>query len=272
MIKKNLKRIFCLLLITQIFGVHSAIADTGDTLKKLHDMRVMSYAILGDYYMFSGLEGDSRYSRDMNTGINAFEEALTEVTNELNSTEDLAKIISQWQSYRNLIETNRSDFLAQGYANARLVGQLGDQATELNTSLDKAYNDLIDSSQFPVSEWTQITRDMGLIIVTVTAEYSARGTSSMGQIMTIKINGQGMEQQAELFNTHLEALKKAPNQSSTIAKSIDQVGVKWVFIAKSVANYNENSVPFIVNSYGDRISKNLKAIGSHYSSQMQAKK
>ncbi len=272
MIRINLKRVFCLLLLTQVFAVNSAFADTADTLKRLHDMRTTSYAILGDYYMFSGLEGDSRYSRDMNTGIKAFEKGLAEITKELNSTKDLANVVTHWQSYRNLLETNRSDFLSQGYASARLVGQLGDKAIELNKSLAKAYSDLIDRSKFPLSEWTQITRDMGLIISTVTAEYSARGTSSMGQITTIQINDKGMDQQAKIFDKHLQALNKAPNQSKAIAKSIDQVGVKWVFIAKSVANYNENTVPFIVNSYGDRISKNLKTIGSHYSNQIQAKK
>jgi hypothetical protein len=272
MIKISLKRIFCLLLLSQLFTANLAVASDGESLKRLHDMRIISYAILGDYYMFSGLEGDSRYSRDMDTGIADFEKLLTVVTKEISSTEDLASIVNDWQTYQNLIETNRSDFLSQGYANARLVGQLGEKAIDLNKSLARAYNDLKQTSQFPISKWTQITRDMALIIGTVTAEYSARGTSSMGQIMTIQINGEGMDQQAKIFDAHLKELKSAPGQDSIIAKSIDQVGVKWVFIAKSVANYNENSVPFIVNSYGARISKNLEAIGSHYANERQAKK
>ena len=35
---------------------------------------------------------------------------------------------------------------------------------------------------------------------------------------------------------------------------------------------NENAVPFIVSTYGDRITQNLESIGEHYSTQRQAKK
>ncbi len=105
---------------------------------------------------------------------------------------------------------------------------------------------------------------MGLIIRTLTTEYAARTTSSLGQVMSIDINKGGMDQQAEIFSVLLEKLKKAPQDNPQIYKLMDQVGVKWIFIAKSVANYNENAVPFIVNSYGNRISKNLQSIGKHY--------
>ena len=270
MIKTSLKRVFCFLLLSQMASINSVLADTANTLKTLHDMRITSYAILGDYYMFSGLEGDSRYSRDINTGINAFEKSLTEITKDLRKEKELATIVSHWQSYKTLVETNRNDFLSQGYASARLVGQLGDDVTQLNISIVKAYKAIESAQALPMSEWIQITRDMSLIISTLTAEYSARGTSSMGQIMAIKINDQGMEHQAKLFGNHLDTLKKAPGQDVSIAKSIDQVGGKWLFIAKSIANYNENSVPFIVNSYGDRISKNLQTIGLYYAKQPSA--
>ena len=261
MIKTSLKKTFGLLLLGHLIGINSALADTGETLKRLYEMRTISYAILGDYYMFSGLEGDSRYSRDMNTGIESFEEHLNQIPQGVSAN---TEVISTWKSYRGLVETNQKDFLSQGYANARLVGQLGNLAIDLNSSLKQAYENLQNSSGHRVSKWTQITRDMGLIIGTVTAEYAARGTSSMGQIMTIQINGEGMDQQAKYFDSLLAQLKTAPQNNPSINKSIDQVGVKWSFIAKSVTNYNQNSVPFIVNSYGDRISKNLETIGNHY--------
>ena len=261
MIKINLKQALSFLLLSQLIGLSTAMADTGETLKKLYEMRTISYAILGDYYMFSGLEGDSRYSRDMNTGVKAFEAHLEQLPSDLAANTEMT---NNWKSYRELIETNQSDFLSQGYANARLVGQLGTKAIELNESLAQAYANLQSSSGYSTSKWTQITRDMGLIIGTITAEYAARGTSSMGQIMTIQINGEGMDHQAKRFDKLLTQLKTAPNNDKAIFKSIDQVGVKWSFIAKSVTNYNQNSVPFIVNSYGDRINKNLEAIGNHY--------
>jgi len=142
----------------------------------------------------------------------------------------------------------------------------------LNDSLKAVYDGIVVDSQFNIAELTQDTRNMGLIISTLTAEYAARSTSSLGQVMVININEGGMDAQAKIFDELLNKLKAAAKSDKRIYKIMDQVGVKWEFIAKSVANYNENAVPFIVNTYGDRINQNLATVGEHFSASMQAKK
>lgn len=237
-------------------------------------MRSITYGILGDYYMFSGLEGDSRYSRQINVGVKRFEKHLSKISigdSALANLPQLAAAISEWQSYKSLLATNQEDFLTQGYANGRLVDDFSKKAITLNKSLKRVYDELKSSTQYPLSEWTQHTRDMGMIIRALTTEYAARTTSSLGQVMVVNINEGGMVEQTKVFNSLLEKLKKAPQNDPKIYKLMDQVGVKWVFISKSVINYNENAVPFIVNSYGNRISKNLETIGLHYSSSVHAK-
>ena len=134
------------------------------------------------------------------------------------------------------------------------------------------YDGILVDSKISISELTQDTRNMGLIISTITAEYAARSTSSLGQVMVININEGGMDGQAKIFDTLLGKLKTASQSEKRVFKIMDQIGVKWEFIAKSVANYNENAVPFIVNTYGDRITKNLETVGQHFSSSVHAKK
>ncbi len=272
MIKTYLKQTMSSLLLGLflVSNPASAKSDTVDVLKNIYEMRTITYAILGDYYMFSGLEGDSRYSRQMKTGTEQFTELLTTLSSKSAPTAQLpalASTIKEWQSFKSLLETNQKDFLSQGYANGRLVDDFGKNAITLDNSLKSLYTQASNNSKAPLSQWTQYTRDMGLIIRTLTTEYAARTTSSLGQVMSIDINKGGMDQQAIIFSQLLEKLKKAPQDNPQVYKLLDQVGVKWVFIAKSVANYNENAVPFIVNSYGNRISKNLESIGLHYSSE-----
>jgi len=269
MIKINLKQTLSYLMLGLFITINPATAgtQTNDNLKSIYEMRTITYAILGDYYMFSGLEGDSRYSRQMHAGVKRFEERLNEISAASAPSSALAELTTitrEWQSYKDLLATNQSDFLQQGYANGRLVDDFGKNAVSLEASLEKLYSQVSDNAERPLSQWTQYTRDMGLIIRTLTTEYAARTTSSLGQVMSIDINEGGMDQQVEVFSELLKKLKKAPQDDPQIYKLMDQVGVKWIFIAKSVANYNENAVPFIVNSYGNRISKNLQSIGKHY--------
>lgn len=264
MIKISLTAVSSLIL-TLLLSINSH--GGNDALKNVYEMRTITFGILGDFYMFSGLEGDSRYNREIEAGIKRFEKHLEIITQDGAPTaklDTLAYTIQHWQSYRELLDANRNDFLAQGYSNARMVDKLGKKASDLNSSLGQMYDALIANNQSKVSKLTQDTRDMGLIIQTITAEYAARSTSSLGQVMVIDINEGGMDQQGKKFQSLLEKMKIAAKDNKKLHRVMDQIGIKWVFIAKSIANYNENAVPFIVNSYGDRITQNLETVGNHF--------
>lgn len=277
MIKIALKKVCSALALCLLIAANPATADadTNNTLKRLYEMRSLTFAILSDYYMFSGLQGDSRYNREIESNVKQFEDRLTKITDATAPTaklQTLAAAISGWQNYKRLLETNRADFLTQGYANARLVSELSNEAIALNKSLGKVYTSLIDKSGIKLSSLTEQTRDMGLIIQTLTAEYAARSTSSLGQVSVVSINEGGMDKQGEGFSSLLQELKAATEKEKRIYKLVDQVEVKWEFIAKSIANYNENAVPFIVSSYGDRITHDLATIEEYYTKNLQAKK
>lgn len=253
------------LLLTLLMTINSHASN--DTLKNVYEMRTITFGILGDFYMFSGLEGDSRYNREIEAGIKRFEGHLGLITQDGAPTaklDTLANTIQHWQTYKELLNDNRNDFLTQGYSNARMVDKLTKKATDLNNSLGQMYDALVASKAGSVSKLTQDTRNMGLIIQTITAEYAARSTSSLGQVMVIDINEGGMDQQGKIFQGFLDQLKEAAKDNKKLHRVMDQVGIKWVFIAKSIANYNENAVPFIVNSYGDRITQNLETVGNHF--------
>jgi hypothetical protein len=277
MIKIALKKIGCALTLCMLMAANPATADadTNDTLKNIYEMRTLTFAILSDYYMFSGLEGDSRYNREIESNVKQFEQHLAKVTDNASPSaklETLAAALSTWQNYKRLLETNRADFLTQGYANARLVSELSNEGIALNKSLGKVYTSLIEKSAIQLSDLTEKTRNMGLIIQALTAEYAARSTSSLGQVSVIEINEGGMVNQGKNFSTLLQELKTQNANEKRIYKLIDQVEVKWEFIAKSIENYNENAVPFIISSYGDRITQDLVSIESYYSQNLQAKK
>lgn len=252
----------------------TADADTNQALEDIYEMRILTFAILSDYYMFSGLEGDSKYNREIETNIKNFEERLAKIADANAPTaklSSLANAIAEWQKYKGLVDINRADFLTQGYANARLVTDLSNSAMALSDSLNIVYKVFIEENQIKLSDFTRHTRDMGIIIQTLTAEYAARSTTSMGQVSVVSINEGGMDKQGQIFAELLAKLKDSATERR-VYKLVDQVGVKWDFIAKSIANYNKNAVPFIVSSYGDRITHDLKTIEDYYMKSVQAKK
>jgi hypothetical protein len=276
MIKINLKRLLNVFVFGMCVVMHAATAnsDTSDALENLYIMQSSTMSAIGNYYMFSGLQGDSRYSRRIDANIKQFEDSLGTLTSPNNAvvnSEALASSLDIWQQYKDLLETNRSDFLSVGYANARLTSDLSVKATEVKDSLQNLYDQTIKDTQFRISAQTAKTRKMGLIIKSIVSEYIARSTSN-SVTTSYSFNEGGMKNQAKIFNQLLNELKKESVSDKRIYKMTDQIDVKWSFISKSVTNYNENSVPFIVSTNGDRITKSLKTIGEHYSQKIQAKK
>jgi hypothetical protein len=68
-----------------------------------------------------------------------------------------------------------------------------------------------------------------------------------------------LEQMADAFRTDLVSLKAQVNQNSSqrLLRAIDS---KWNFMERSIKNYNENTVPFLVTSYSERIIVNLEEL------------
>ena len=247
-------------------AISSALASTEERLAKIYEMRTSSYAILSDFYMLRALEGDLRYSHDIDAKIKLFERSLGEF-NQIENTKSVASgtMKTDWQKYKQLVDSNRAELLSQGYSNINQVNQLEDKLVTLNANLVQNYNALIEADESPVNKWTQQSRDMTLIIRIITAEYAARSSpNAAGQVYVSKFNVGGLEKQAKEFNRLLSLFTNAPSNDKAVNKTIKQIGVKWAFIEKSVTNFNQNAVPFIVSSYSQKITNNLKVIGDYY--------
>ena len=61
---------------------------------------------------------------------------------------------------------------------------------------------------------------------------------------------------ADKFQLDYLALKEmAKDKRSQVI--LDSIGSKWGFMERSIRNYNENSVPFLVVSYNDRHRRDI---------------
>lgn len=47
------------------------------------------------------------------------------------------------------------------------------------------------------------------------------------------------------------------------------MAIKWHYIEKSLRNYNQNSVPFLVNKNADRIIDGLEKVAALYAARSQ---
>lgn len=239
----------------------SVLANPQQLLNNVHKMNLLSSEALTNFYMYSGLDADSKYGKKILNNLNEFEKVL-ENTRLLPAADgirgSLADIDASWEDFNTLIRTNYSDMKTQGFPNVRLVDDMARINTKLLKTLTNTYTEAKATTGITPPQVIETARRLALTMEEITSQYAARGTSNLGQVF-IGSYERSLEQMAEAFRTDLISLKAQvnPQSSKRIIRAIDS---KWNFMERSIKNYNENTVPFLVTSYSERIIMNLDEI------------
>lgn len=256
----RLVQILALSLLTQF-----AAATPQQLLTELHQMRLTSTDVVTNFYMFTGLDADAKYDRRMQLGSKKFEEALkraSELAIANGVSESLAAIDADWKEFHQLLMSNRNDMMTQGFPNVRLVDEMGRTNQDIVKKVGMTYDQLQQSSGIMPTPIVKKSRSLALLMEEITSQYAARGTTNLGQVF-MGNSERSLEQMADDFHAGLEELRAmvAGKNVGNILKSIDS---KWKFMAQSVKNYNENTVPFLVVSYNDRILMHLHELEERF--------
>jgi hypothetical protein len=258
---KTLLALKSLLLIVLALFTMQAFATPQKLLNNVHQLRLLSTESITNFYMYSGLDADSKYGKKISNNLAEFEKNL-EATRLLPASDGIIdsinKVSVSWNEFNALILTNYNDMETQGFPNIRLVDEMGKSNTVLLKNLSKAYQDAQISTGTTLPIVVETARTLAVTMGEITSQYAARGTSNLGQVFMGSYE-RSLDQMADAFRTDLVKLKAQvdPNNSKKILRAIDS---KWNFMERSIKNYNENTVPFLVTSYSERIIMNLEEI------------
>jgi hypothetical protein len=250
-----------LLLIALALFTTQAFATPQKLLNNVHQLRLLSTESLTNFDMYSGLDADSKYGKKIINNLAEFEKAL-EATRSLPASDGILdsmdKVSSSWNEFNALILTNYNDMEKQGFPNVRLVDEMGKSNAVLLKNLSKAYQDAQVSTGTKLPVVVETARVLSITMGEITSQYAARGTSNLGQVFMGSYE-RSLDQMADAFRIDLVTLKEQvnPKDSQRILRAIDS---KWNFMERSIKNYNENTVPFLVTSYSERIIMNLEEI------------
>jgi hypothetical protein len=238
-----------------------AFATPKELFNNVHKLRLLSTASITNFYMYSGLDADSKYGKKIIKNLIAFENTLATIRSMPAAdgiTDSLNEVDGIWSEFNKLIRINYNDMETQGFPNVRLVDEMGKVNATLLKSLSKTYQDAQISTGNKPPTIVETARTLAVTMEEITSQYAARSTSNLGQVF-MGSHERSLDKMAEAFRNDLVKLKEQvdPVSSKNILRSIDS---KWNFMERSIKNYNENTVPFLVTSYSERIIVNLEEI------------
>lgn len=241
-----------------IFSSTFVYATPQKLLVNIHNMRLASTNAVTNYYMFSGLNADSKYEQRIQQSIKLFDEALEhaeQVAANNDMSDKIANVSTNWKSFKLMMDENRSDITNKGYPEIGLVIKMSELNDEIVDQLSAAYTDLQQKSGIIPNIKIQQARNLALLMEEITKDYSIRATTNMGHVYA-GIGDAAIIEMADNFQNQLEKLVLAANSEKTEAL-LNNIQSKWKFIETRIRNFNENTVVFLVVSYNDRIVEHL---------------
>lgn len=243
-----------LLLMTVLVSLKSLASDAAD----IHVLKVQTTNAMTNFYMYQGLDADLKYANRIDESMAAAYAAASLIisgTAEDINEEAAQKMVAHWDIFNNLMAANRKDIVTRGYPDMRLVNEMGDACLALVNAADQL------TTSGNVSEVTRIARALAFRMSDITSQYTGRGTSNLGQVF-VGYQEQTPKEMATEFEKLLDQLdSKIPEED---ALRVDAIRHKWEFLSRSISNYNENSVPFLVVNYNDSIVEALHQLAAAY--------
>ena len=241
--------------------------DAADNLLKLHQLRLAAQKSLGDFYMYNGMEGDQRYARMIDTSLQngqALLGSLTQMPGE-GSKALLAQLDQHWNSYQSELKVLADTLKTQAYTDRQPVADLASHNQQLMGLSTELYNKIQQESGRNVSALTQLSREQSLLMQSIAVDYASRSASVGGSFISSGgENSKSIDELANEFVHVMDKLEQAPQNTAETRQSLGAVKTKWRYIEKSLKNYNEKSVPFLVNKYSDRIIEGLEVLAGQY--------
>ncbi|MFT5780825.1 MAG: hypothetical protein ACI9EB_000182 [Pseudomonas sp.] len=249
------------------FALSADANGSSQELLKLHQIRLIAQKSLGNFYMLNAMDGDRRYSHMIDQLLQSGSALMLQL-NEMpggGSKALLAQFAQQWSGYKSELDQLTNTFISQGYTDLQPVADLASRSQQLLDLSTELYSKIQQESGHNIPALTQLSRDESLLMQAMSVSYAARSASVGGTFIgSSGQNAKSIDQLAITFDTNLTQLEQAPKNTAETRQAVAAIAIKWHYIEKSLKNYNEKTVPFLVNKYSTSITDGLEAVSAQY--------
>lgn len=238
----------------------AADAGAGKTLGTLYNLaRQMDAAVL-DLNMLLGEDQSPAYKTRLDATLKNLEEAQKAAAATLGSAGTSAEaadaIADNVAEFIKLMRENRKTTLATGMPEGAVVDQMMLHRKDARKALDAVYRDMEKKAGLADSPLSE-ARALALVLQQMSALYVETAAAAGGVSYRTQDDSEAtIDSLARSFSARLGKLvAKARGEES--AKLVSGIESKWRFIEKSMLNYRERTVPFLVDRYTQAIVTDL---------------
>lgn len=239
-------------------GQAMAQGDSAALLASLEQQQLTSYRLQTLFHLHSIQEGAENVGSQLKTESASFLsqlEQLDEQANGLGLDTEIKAVQDEGRKFAAIVATD--ELLEQGYVDLHTVNDL----SASQHALREGYQRLEEQLASKGVKGNPL-QDQAILMQRIAAEY-VRESASLDGGSAIYDNAQDLEkpvdQLAQEFRQQLASLDQQYAGQAQVSQKLKKVGITFAYIEKSLQNYKERSVPYVVSRYSDKIVGSLTA-------------
>lgn len=239
-------------------GQALAQGDSAALLTSLEQQQLASYRLQTLFHLHSIQEGAENVGGQLKAESASFLtqlEQLDEQASGLGLETEIKAVQDEGRKFAAIVVTD--ELLEQGYVDLHTVNDL----SASQHALREGYQRLEEQLASKGVKGNPL-QDQAILMQRIAAEY-VRESASLDGGSAIYDNAQDLEkpvdQLAQEFRQQLASLDQQYADQAQVSQKLKKVGITFAYIEKSLQNYKERSVPYVVSRYSDKIVVSLTA-------------
>lgn len=239
-------------------GQAVAQGDSAALLVSLEQQQLASYRLQTLFHLHSIQEGAENVGGQLKAESASFLtqlEQLDEQASGLGLETEIKAVQDEGRKFAAIVVTD--ELLEQGYVDLHTVNDL----SASQHALREGYQRLEEQLASKGVKGNPL-QDQAILMQRIAAEY-VRESASLDGGSAIYDNAQDLEkpvdQLAQEFRQQLASLDQQYADQAQVSQKLKKVGITFAYIEKSLQNYKERSVPYVVSRYSDKIVVSLTA-------------
>lgn len=221
---------------------------------QIERMQLELWRVRADFHMFTVMNGDRQYERQLNQSIGSAESQFRILQGAASSDSDVALVEALMTNWADFTTAAKENTIAElGYTESyaaqdvnRLAAVMNNQLGTYSAGGSGDYDDLwalAASMQRMASEYLALSADPsgGMAADTGEGRIEFRDT-------------------VPAFDRRLAEMRAKYSDDDTATRALDQIASKWGFIRESLVKFYENSVPFLVHRYTQQIVASVNQV------------
>lgn len=244
------------LLVAALLCGSPALALDQDSLAALRGIQAQVYPAVRQFHMETLLAGDPVRRSDLEAVVQRIggqAGGLPASTGDAAFDEAVGNVRASLKIFRKVVLSN--NIAKDGYTDEILIGELYGSAEALVSACDAALAAHPLASRLADAREAQAINVLLQHTVAAYLERAAQMSPDIGVAIPFDIEKSTLE-----LDRRLDALRGRIKAGGDAAVSMRMAASKWKFIRNSLLNYNEKSVPFIVDRYAEDIGRSLSSI------------